>query len=89
MPSSDVIGNHFESFIPAQRQQGRYASASDVVRDGLRALDDREKLRGVKLTALRAQIQRGAASGAGSPAKSVFAAARKRSAQTGAGSGGR
>ena len=89
MPSSDVIRNHIESFIPAQRQQGRYASASDVVRDGLRALDDREKLRGVKLTALRAQIQRGAASGAGSPAKSVFAAARKRSAQTGAGSGGR
>ncbi len=88
MPSSDVIGDHFESFIKAQIQQGRYASASEVVRDGLRALEDRETLRVVQLGALRAEIQRGADSGAGIPAKAVFAALRKRIAQTGAGSGG-
>ena len=84
MPSSYVIGDHFKSFIKEQIQQGRYASASEVVRDGLRALEDQEKLRSVKLEALRREIKRGADSGEGVPAKSVFAAARKRIAQSGA-----
>ncbi len=88
MPSSYVIGDHFESFIKEQIQQGRYASASEVVRDGLRALEDREKLKAVKLDALRSEIQRGADSGAGVAAKSVFAAVRKRIAEVGAGPGG-
>ncbi len=45
MPSSYVIGDHFEAFIKTQIRQGRYASASEVIRDGLRALEDREKFR--------------------------------------------
>lgn len=84
MPSSYVLGDHFESFIKEQIQQGRYASASEVVRDGLRALEDREKLRAVKLEALRTEIQRGVDSGAGIPAKAVFASVRKRIAEVGA-----
>ena len=52
MPSSYVIGEHFEQFIKGQLQQGRYASASEVIRDGLRALEDREALRAAKLEAL-------------------------------------
>ena len=83
MPSSYVIGEHFESFIKEQIQRGRYASASEVIRDGLRALEDREKLRAVKLAALRGEIQRGTDSGAGIPAKAVFAAVRKRIALAG------
>ncbi len=78
MPSSYVIGDHFESFIKEQLQQGRYASASEVVRDGLRALEDRDRLRAAKLEALRTEIQRGTDSGAGIPAKEVFASVRKR-----------
>jgi antitoxin ParD1/3/4 len=78
MPSSYAIGDHFEAFIRDQIQQGRYASASEVVREGLRILEDREKLRAAKLEALRTDIQRGADSGAGIPAASVFAAVRKR-----------
>ena len=90
MPSSYVIGDHFESFIKEQIQQGRYASASEVVRDALRALEDREKLRGAKLAALREDIQRGADSGAGIEAKSVFVSVRKRIARSSAsGPGGR
>lgn len=89
MPSSYVIGDHFELFIKEQIQQGRYASASEVVRDGLRALEDREKLRAVKLNALRKEIQSGADSGAGIPAKAVFGAVRRRIAQSGAGPGRR
>lgn len=84
MPSSYVIGEHFEAFVKEQLQQGRYASASEVVRDGLRALEDREKLRALKLQALRDDIQRGADSGAGVPAKKAFADVRKRIATAGA-----
>ena len=84
MPSSYVIGNHFETFIKEQIRQGRYASASEVVRDGLRALEDREKLRTAKLEALRGEIQRGADSGAGIAADAVFAEVRKRVAETAA-----
>ncbi len=89
MPSSYVVGDHFEAFIKEQIRQGRYASASEVVRDGLRALEDREKFRAAKLDALRADIQRGADSGKGIPADKVFAAVRKRIAETGASRQGR
>ena len=72
MPSSYVIGEHFETFIKAQIQQGRYASASEVIREGLRTLEEREKFRVMKLEALRAEIQKGADSGPGIPAEEVF-----------------
>lgn len=72
MPSSYVIGEHFENFINLQIQQGRYASASEVIRDGLRALEDQEKFREMKLAALRAEIQKGTDSGPGIPAGEVF-----------------
>jgi antitoxin ParD1/3/4 len=81
MPSSYVIGEHFETFIKNQIQQGRYASASEVIRDGLRSLEDREKFRAMKLEALRAAIQTGEDSGAGIPAETVFAEVRARIAQ--------
>ncbi len=71
MPSSYVIGEHFEGFIKSQIQQGRYASASEVIRDGLRALEDREKFRAIKLESLRAEIQQGIDSGAGRPLEEV------------------
>jgi antitoxin ParD1/3/4 len=65
MPSSYVIGDHFEGFIKQQIQQGRYASASEVIRDGLRALEDQQKFRDVKLEWLRSEVQKGMDSGAG------------------------
>jgi antitoxin ParD1/3/4 len=80
MPSSYVVGDHFEAFIKAQIESGRYASASEVVRDGLRALEDRERLRAAKLAALRSDIQHGADSGPGIDASTVFAEVRKRMA---------
>jgi antitoxin ParD1/3/4 len=89
MPSSYVVGDHFESFIKKQIKQGRYASASEVIRDGLRALEDREHLRVAKLELLRQELQLGADSGAGIASKTVFAAVRKRIRQTAAKSGPR
>jgi antitoxin ParD1/3/4 len=44
-----------------------------VIRDGLRALEDREKLRALKLQALRADIQQGINSGPGRPVQDVTA----------------
>jgi antitoxin ParD1/3/4 len=58
MPSSYVIGEHFEAFIKHQIQKGRYASASEVVRDGLRALEDRERLRAARLAAASSEGRR-------------------------------
>lgn len=78
MPSCCVIGDHFEAFIKKQIEQGRCASASEVVRDGLRALEDRERPGSAKLQALKADIRRGAQSGADIRAEAVFAEVRKR-----------
>lgn len=67
MPSSYTIGDHFEDFIKDLVQSGRYASASEVVRDGLRLIEDREKRRDVKLAELRDAIKQGLESGAPEP----------------------
>lgn len=63
MPSSYAIGNHFELFIKQQVHGGRYASASEVVRDALRLLEEQETLRQAQLERLRADIQEGLDSG--------------------------
>lgn len=42
MPSSYTIGKHFEDFVREQIATGRYASASEVIRDALRLLEERE-----------------------------------------------
>ena len=58
-----VIGDHFKAFVEAQVAGGRYDSASDVVRAGLRLLEERE----TKLEALRAALVEGETSGASTP----------------------
>ncbi|HTJ57426.1 MAG TPA: type II toxin-antitoxin system ParD family antitoxin [Devosiaceae bacterium] len=59
MPSSYTIGEHFEALVQRLVASGRYASASEVVRDGLRLLEEQEQVRALKLEALRAEIQKG------------------------------
>lgn len=63
MASSFTLGSHYESFIRGLVKSGRYASASEVVRDSLRLMEEREKLQAAKLEALRRDIQAGLASG--------------------------
>jgi antitoxin ParD1/3/4 len=67
MPASYTLGKHFERFISSLLRSGRYASASEVVRDSLRLLEEREKLREAKLKALRREIATGLESGLGEP----------------------
>ena len=78
MPSSYVIGEHFEQFIKSKIKQDRYTSASEVIREGLRALEVREQHRAAKLEALRPDIQQGINSGPGRPVKEVAAELKAR-----------
>lgn len=43
MPSSYSLGAHFENFIQTQLASGRYNNASEVLRDALRLMEDRER----------------------------------------------
>ena len=72
--TSFSLGDHFTSFIDEKVEQGRYGSASDVVRAGLRLLEEEE----AKLTALRAAIDEGDASGPATPFDFDAFIARKR-----------
>jgi antitoxin ParD1/3/4 len=67
MPSSYTIGRHYEGLLRDLVASGRYASASEVLRDGLRLIEEREQLRRAKLEALRDAIREGLESGEPEP----------------------
>lgn len=53
------LGEHFDNFISRQVDSGRYASASEVIRDALRLLENQNK----KLETLRQLLIDGEESG--------------------------
>jgi len=57
--TSISLGSYFDQFIKSRISQGRYKNASEVVRAGLRLLEEEEN----KMVALRAAIQDGIDSG--------------------------
>lgn len=57
--TSISLGNHFESFIENTISDGRFNNASEVVRAGLRLLEEEEN----RVIALRKAIQEGIDSG--------------------------
>ena len=57
--TSVSLGQHFTSFFDSQVQGGRYGSASDVVRAGLRLLEEHE----TRVKALQDALSVGLASG--------------------------
>jgi antitoxin ParD1/3/4 len=64
------IGERWETFIDAIVKQGRYSSASEVVREGLRLVEERE----AKLTALRETLAASIARGGENTEEDVDAA---------------
>lgn len=50
------LGEHWEVYIRNEVSSGRYASASEVVRDALRAMEERK----TKIEALRTHLAQGA-----------------------------
>jgi len=57
--TSITLGDHFDEFISKQVKSGRYGSTSEVVRAGLRTLEDAE----AKLETLRDLLNEGEQSG--------------------------
>jgi antitoxin ParD1/3/4 len=70
---SYAVGDHFEQFIRQQIEAGRYASASEIVREALHLLETQERLREIELEEYREKIREGIESGPGIPAEEVFA----------------
>lgn len=53
--TSISLGNYFDQFVSSQVSAGRYKNVSEVIRAGLRLLEDEES----KVVALRAAVQKG------------------------------
>lgn len=53
--TSVTLGEHFDEFVAEKIRQGRFQSVSEVVRAGLRSLEENE----AKLELLRAKLQAG------------------------------
>jgi antitoxin ParD1/3/4 len=57
--TSITLGKHFESIIQKSIDSGRYASVSEVIRAGLRLIDEKER----KIELLKEAIEAGEKSG--------------------------
>ena len=57
--TSVSLGNYFDSFVESKISQGRFKNASEVIRAGLRLLEEEEN----RISALRNAIREGLNSG--------------------------
>lgn len=79
------LGTVFDQFIADLLASGHYQSQSEVVREGLRLLKEREELKNLRISGLRQEIARGAEQadrGEFVDGPQAFAKVRGRSART-------
>lgn len=74
--TSIILGDHYERFAGTQNGSGKYGSTSEVIRAGLRLLEERE----TAMSALRAALVEGEKSGISdrSPDEIISAVIEKR-----------
>ena len=61
--TSFILGDHFDAFVASQVEAGRYRNATDVIRSGLRLLEERE----LRLQTLKNVLIDGERSGVAGP----------------------
>ncbi len=61
------LNPHFEQLIKAKVDSGLYNSVSEVIREALRLLEERDQVRELRLEELRREIQKGIDSGEATP----------------------
>ena len=71
MGTTVSLGDHFESFVQLMLQSGRYNNASEIVRDGLRMVEERER-RVATLDAILTRSRADVQAGRLTPAEQVF-----------------
>jgi len=61
------LNPHFEALVKNKVESGLYNSVSEVMREALRLLEERDQLRNLRLEELRREIQKGINSGEATP----------------------
>lgn len=61
------LNPHFEELVKAKVDSGLYNSVSEVVREALRLLEERDQLRALRMDELQREIQKGIDSGDPTP----------------------
>ena len=74
------LNPHFEELVKGKVQSGLYNSVSEVMREALRLLEERDQLRDLRLEELRSEIQKGINNGEATPLniEEIKASGRKR-----------
>ena len=76
------LSPELQTYVLAKVKAGRYSSASEVVREALRLLQDHENARAAELAGFRSEVDRRLASldrGEGVDGESIFAGLRRKS----------